>query len=517
MEEIKKKKINGGGSGSGSEESTKKKERHIVTWSSEEDDILRQQITLHGTENWAIIASKFNDKTTRQCRRRWYTYLNSDFKKGGWSQEEDLLLCEAQRIFGNRWTEIAKVVSGRTDNAVKNRFTTLCKKRAKYEALAKENESGFSKSNNKRVLLDDKVNTDRNPEIAGPAKRTRYGGTSEKFLHLWFHGQFAAHLLKSSFLSLFKLRMSHIPNEIEARNLGGRSHPKQARPPFMVLARDAHKVNAANQHPVINNKDVSPGALSGNTQGTFLKKDDLKISALMQQAELLSKLAQEVNTENTNQSLEHAWKVLQDFLKKSKGDEIPNYTIFDIDIQLEDFKDLIAELRSSSDGSHPSWRQPDLYEQSPASSEFSTGSSLMPYSAPDITTEKPHSEIEMLHKDVGSELEAMHVEGQEVVESECHNEIASGDNIAEGELFPSFEDQTNDDIVVSSSSSTEFGSPRQVTPLFRSLAAGIPSPQFSESERRFLLKTLGGESPFSNQSINTSQPPLCKRVLLQSL
>ncbi|KAL0372444.1 UNVERIFIED_CONTAM: Transcription factor [Sesamum calycinum] len=96
-----------------------------------EDDILREQIRLHGTENWAIIASKFKDKTTRQCRRRWFTYLNSDFKRGGWSPEEDMLLCEAQKIFGNRWTEIAKVVSGRTDNAVKNRFTTLCKKRAK--------------------------------------------------------------------------------------------------------------------------------------------------------------------------------------------------------------------------------------------------------------------------------------------------------------------------------------------------------------------------------------------------
>jgi hypothetical protein len=44
---------------------------------------------------------------------RWYTYLNSDFKRGGWSPEEDMLLCEAQRVFGNRWTEIAKVVSGR--------------------------------------------------------------------------------------------------------------------------------------------------------------------------------------------------------------------------------------------------------------------------------------------------------------------------------------------------------------------------------------------------------------------
>ncbi|CAI0627778.1 unnamed protein product [Linum tenue] len=407
MEEDKKKKING--SGSGSEESTKKKERHIVTWTSEEDDILRQQINLHGTENWAIIASNFSDKTTRQCRRRWYTYLNSDFKKGGWSQEEDLLLCEAQRVFGNRWTEIAKVVSGRTDNAVKNRFTTLCKKRAKYEALAKENESVFSKSNNKRVLLDDKVNTDGNPEIAGAAKRTR---------------------------------RSHIPDQTETRNFGDRSHPKQARAPFMVLARDAHKVNAVT-------------AQSGNTQGTFLKKDDPKISALMQQAELLSTLAQKVNTENSDQSLEHAWKILQDFLKRNKGDEIPSYTISDIDIQLEDFKDLIEELRNSSDGSHPSWRQPDLYEESPASSEFSTGSSLMPYSAPDATTEQPHG--------------------------------------------------------------TEFGSPRQVTPLFRSLAAGIPSPQFSESERRFLLKTLGGESPFPNPTINTSQPPPCKRVLLQSL
>ncbi|CAI0627777.1 unnamed protein product [Linum tenue] len=442
MEEDKKKKING--SGSGSEESTKKKERHIVTWTSEEDDILRQQINLHGTENWAIIASNFSDKTTRQCRRRWYTYLNSDFKKGGWSQEEDLLLCEAQRVFGNRWTEIAKVVSGRTDNAVKNRFTTLCKKRAKYEALAKENESVFSKSNNKRVLLDDKVNTDGNPEIAGAAKRTR---------------------------------RSHIPDQTETRNFGDRSHPKQARAPFMVLARDAHKVNAVNQHPIISNKDVSPG------EGTFLKKDDPKISALMQQAELLSTLAQKVNTENSDQSLEHAWKILQDFLKRNKGDEIPSYTISDIDIQLEDFKDLIEELRNSSDGSHPSWRQPDLYEESPASSEFSTGSSLMPYSAPDATTEQPHVEIETLHKDVAIDLEAMHVEGEGV----------------------------------ESKASTEFGSPRQVTPLFRSLAAGIPSPQFSESERRFLLKTLGGESPFPNPTINTSQPPPCKRVLLQSL
>lgn len=44
-------------------------------------------------------------------------------------------------------------------------------------------------------------------------------------------------------------------------------------------------------------------------EGTFLKKDDPKIIALMQQAELLSSLALKVHTEKTDQSFENAWKV----------------------------------------------------------------------------------------------------------------------------------------------------------------------------------------------------------------
>lgn len=50
-------------------------------------------------------------------------------------------------------------------------------------------------------------------------------------------------------------------------------------------------------------------ASNDKIQGTFLKKDDPRIIALMQQAELLSSLAVKVNTENTDQSLENAWKV----------------------------------------------------------------------------------------------------------------------------------------------------------------------------------------------------------------
>ncbi|XP_044487826.1 transcription factor MYB88-like isoform X2 [Mangifera indica] len=311
---------------------SKKKERHIVTWSQQEDDILREQISKHGTDNWSIIASKFKDKTTRQCRRRWYTYLNSDFKKGGWSPEEDMLLCEAQKIFGNRWTEIAKVVSGRTDNAVKNRFSTLCKKRAKYEALAKENNNSYMNTNKKRILFQNAFNADGTPENTAPVKR---------------------------------VRRSHIPDLAQSCNIINRSHRQsgttmnpQLRPPFTVLVQNLPSVNslpAQHQHRDI--KEISNNAPQNNkTQVMFLKKDDPKITALMQQAELLSSLALKVNTENTEQSLENAWKVVQDYLNRSKENDILRYTISDIGFQFENFKDLIEDLRSSNEESHPSWR-----------------------------------------------------------------------------------------------------------------------------------------------------------------
>ncbi|KAM1300146.1 hypothetical protein EV1_011510 [Malus domestica] len=467
------------------QEESKKKERHIVTWSQEEDDILRNQISTHGTENWAIIASKFKDKTTRQCRRRWYTYLNSDFKKGGWSPEEDMLLCEAQKIFGNRWTEIAKVVSGRTDNAVKNRFSTLCKKRAKYEALAKENAASHINQNDKRVIIRNGFNTDGTAETTAPSK---------------------------------KMRRSHIPSLSEGDRLleqcGKMS--QQLRAPFAVLIQNVHNVeNLPDQNNVNGTKEVPVNAVQKSKfHGSFLKKDDPKIIALMQQAELLSSLALKVNAENTDQSLENAWKVLQDFLNQSKDSDILSYGINDFDFQLEDLKYLLEDLRSTTEGSRPSWqhcRQPDLYEESPGSSEYSTGSTLLSQTEY-YQVEKNEVEIGSLNQEIRPGSQSIPIEGKNGV-GDCEKGIFS----EKQEIFPSCDEATKDYAVVSALSSIEFNSPIKVTPLFRSLAAGIPSPKFSESERNFLLKTLGEDSPCPNPSTNPSQPPPCKRSLLQSL
>lgn len=54
---------------------------------------------------------------------------------------------------------------------------------------------------------------------------------------------------------------------------------------------------------------LTHAAENNKIQGTFLKKDDPKVLALIQQAELLSSLASKVNSDKTDQSFESAWMV----------------------------------------------------------------------------------------------------------------------------------------------------------------------------------------------------------------
>ncbi|KAL9270706.1 Transcription factor MYB124-like protein [Drosera capensis] len=440
----------------------KQKERRIVTWTQEEDDILRQQISVHGTENWTLIASKFNDKTTRQCRRRWYTYLNTDFKKGGWSPEEDMLLCEAQKIFGNRWTEIAKVVSGRTDNAVKNRFSTLCKKRAK------QNGSLYIKSNNKRVLVDDKPHSEGTLDVlAAPLKKIRSPHISDI------------------------MKKSDNANPLVKDSAIKKSHPRS------TFATSAHNTqDADNLLPQQQQQQLGRTKLLADggekIEGVFLKKDDPKIAALIQQAELLSSLAVKVNAENSEQSLESAWKVLQDFLHRSKESEIQNYNIPGMDLEandvkdlmeelngdtLDDIKDLVIEYQISDEVSHRS--QGNLYwYESPSSSEYSTGSTI-PFAAPDEPMEQIQSVAYTQLGDTWPTLETIKAQeepGDDMIKGDLHPPTVSD----EVEILVT-SDNMAENGTAAALSATEFDSPSHVTPLFRSLAETIPSPQFSES------------------------------------
>ncbi|KAJ2845652.1 Pre-mRNA-splicing factor cef1, partial [Coemansia erecta] len=93
-------------------------------WKNTEDEILKAAVMKYGKTQWSRISSLLVRKSPKQCKARWYEWLDPSIKKTEWSKEEDEKLLHLAKLMPTQWRTIAPIV-GRAPAQCLERYQRL--------------------------------------------------------------------------------------------------------------------------------------------------------------------------------------------------------------------------------------------------------------------------------------------------------------------------------------------------------------------------------------------------------
>lgn len=126
-------------------------------WRNTEDEILKAAVMKYGKNQWSRIASLLHRKSAKQCKARWYEWLDPSIKKTEWSREEEEKLLHLAKLMPTQWRTIASIV-GRTASQCLEHYDQLLDQAQKKD----DPDAGEGASSDPRKIKPGEI--DPNPE-----------------------------------------------------------------------------------------------------------------------------------------------------------------------------------------------------------------------------------------------------------------------------------------------------------------------------------------------------------------
>ena len=114
-----------------------KNTRRRIFTAKEDKTIIKIVNSSKFKNNWKNVAKEIPWRTARQCKDRYTYYLSPQNNMNPFSLEEDQFIINKVNEIGTKWTAIAKLLNGRTDNSVKNRWYSKLKSLCKVDGNGK--------------------------------------------------------------------------------------------------------------------------------------------------------------------------------------------------------------------------------------------------------------------------------------------------------------------------------------------------------------------------------------------